>query len=190
MISLLHQAQVYVRKVLPKGGIAVDATVGNGNDTLFLAETVGEAGWVYGFDIQAQAIQITTKRLKKAGQVKQVHLVQYPHQKPWSAVIPERFFGKIDAVMFNLGYLPHGNRSIITRPNSTITACRQALKWLKPRGLMTLMLYNGHEGGQEEAENVIAWSRQLQADRYLTMLHQSPNRLHAPMLMVIGKLKN
>jgi len=188
LINFLQLAHFYVRKILSRGGVAIDATVGNGNDTLFLAKTVGEVGLVYGFDIQEQAIQVTKERLENEGQAKQVQLFLYPHQQPWSMVLPKSLKGNIDAVMFNLGYLPHGDQSIITKPVSTISACQQALAWLKPRGLVTIMLYTGHEGGEEEAEKVLAWSRQLSADRYSVVLHQRLNRTHAPMLVVINKL--
>jgi predicted methyltransferase len=188
LINLLHVAHEYIQKVLPKGGMAVDATVGNGHDTLFLAKAVGETGRVYGFDIQDQAIANTKERLVQEGQDKQVHLFQYPHQQPWSSVLPKQFYGKVDAVMLNLGYLPRGDTSIVTKPSSTIIACKQALAWLKPKGLVTIMLYTGHEGGKEEAENVIEWCRQLPDRQYQVLLHQRLNRFDAPMLAVISKL--
>lgn len=185
--NLLHQAHEYVRLVLRKGGVAIDATVGNGNDTLFLAKSVGKSGVVFGFDIQEQALQVTRRRLQKEGQSEQVQLFCYPHQEPWSEVIPNQFIGTVETVMFNLGYLPHGDPSIITKPLNTIKACEQALEWLKPRGLVTLMLYTGHKGGEEEAEEVMRWCRCLSGDRYQVMALDCLNRNHSPKLVVIGK---
>lgn len=185
--NLLHQAHEYIRLVLKEGGIAIDATVGNGNDTLFLAKMVGDSGLVYGFDIQDQAIRVAKKRLEKEGQAKQVRLFHYPHQNPWSKILPNRLRQQIDTVMFNLGYLPHGDPSIITKPLSTIAACKQSLQWLKPRGLITLVLYTGHKGGEEEAAKVIRWCRSLPNDQYQIMLQQLLNRDHAPSLVVIYK---
>ncbi len=185
--NLLHQAHEYIRCVLPAGGVAIDATVGNGNDTLFLAKIVGKSGTVYGFDIQDQALRATRKRLESEGHMKQVQLFQYPHQQPWSEILPNQLRQNIDAVMFNLGYLPHGDPSIITKPQSTIAACEQALEWLRSGGLITLVLYTGHKGGTEEAESVLKWCRSLPHPQFSIMLHQRLNRTHAPSLVVIEK---
>lgn len=184
--NILHQAHYYVQMALPAGGIAIDATVGNGNDTLFLAKKVGKSGWVYGFDIQEQAIVNTRQRLEQANEAEQVMLFQYPHQEPWTEILPLQHKQQVDVVMFNLGYLPNGDPSIITKPDNTIRACKQAFQWLKPNGIITLVLYSGHVGGAEEVEELIRWCQRIPSDQALIIQHQLINRTNAPSLVVIG----
>lgn len=185
--TILQFAHLCVRSVLTQGGIAVDATVGNGNDTLFLAKQVSVNGKVYGFDIQAQALENTEERLQKFGQRNQVRLFLRGHHEPWEEVISPKYYGKIDAVMFNLGYLPHGNSSVMTKPETTLIACEQALQWLKVKGMITLVLYTGHPGGNEETQQVIHWCRNLPSNCYQVNWHQLLNRSEAPSLVAIEK---
>lgn len=185
--SILQLAHLWIQSVLTHGGVAVDATVGNGNDTLFLAKQVGEHGRIYGFDVQAKAIQNTAQRLQKFGQQDHVHLFLRGHQEPWEDVIASKYYGKIDAVMFNLGYLPHGNSSIVTKPETTLLACQQALQWLKVKGMVTIVLYSGHPGGAEEAQRVLHWCQNLSSNHYQVHWHQLFNRSEAPSLIAIEK---
>jgi ubiquinone/menaquinone biosynthesis C-methylase UbiE len=66
-LSLVQQAHQAVEAVLKPGDITIDATVGNGHDTLFLATRVGATGKVYGFDIQQEALDSAYQRLQQAG---------------------------------------------------------------------------------------------------------------------------
>ncbi len=102
-------------------------------------------------------------------------------------MLPSEARGKIEAVMFNLGYLPHGDHSIITQPKTTLSAVKQLCDWLAPGGIMTLVLYTGHPGGQEEADQVIQWASSLDTSSYSVMWQQIINRHHAPSLVVIEK---
>ncbi len=139
-------AHLFVRQGLFVGSVAIDATVGNGNDTLFLAELVGETGRVYGFDIQEKAIASTKERLAEAGVLARVELFHAGHEK-MSSYIREQ----VDLIMFNLGYLPGSSHQIITKPDTTVEALRQGLELLNPGGLLTAVVYPGHAGGNEEA---------------------------------------
>ena len=64
--GILPFAHSLLSGCLKTGDIAVDGTMGNGNDTLFLAQLVGETGKVYAFDIQAAALLATERRLREA----------------------------------------------------------------------------------------------------------------------------
>jgi predicted methyltransferase len=149
-MPLTARAHEIVRQHLKHGDIAVDATAGNGHDTLFLAECVGPWGTVYALDIQPESIQKLLKLLP------QIHCIQADHAKIYS-LLPAGAVGRVGAVMFNLGYLPGGDHAIITVPTSTVPALDGAWALLRPGGVLSVMAYTGHTGGPEERDEVQTW---------------------------------
>ncbi|WP_206026244.1 class I SAM-dependent methyltransferase [Roseimicrobium sp. ORNL1] len=138
------------------GDWVVDATAGNGHDSIFLAERVLPSGRVFTFDLQAQAIEKTRENLAKnvtIQQLAEVTLFQAGHER-MSELLPTEARGRLRAVMFNFGYLPGGDKKIITREETSLAAVRIALEWLAEDGVMTIVLYPGHDGGREEASAV------------------------------------
>lgn len=134
---------------------AVDATAGNGNDTLFLANLVGGEGRVAAFDVQPEAIAATRKRLEQ-NKIFNVDLFLCGHEK-MAAVLPENWGGNVDAVFFNLGYLPRSNHEIKTDVSTTLPALNSAWELLAPDGFISLTVYTRHPGGFEESACVNAW---------------------------------
>lgn len=132
------------------GDVVVDATLGNGHDTLFLARCVGNSGKVYGFDVQQDAINATHGRLAGAGVAEQVYQLHLEGHENMADYVPE----EVQAVMFNLGYLPGGDKRRITQLVTTLLALQRALELLSPGGVVTVMCYPGHEGGEAESEAV------------------------------------
>lgn len=128
--------------------IVIDATAGNGHDTLFLAERVGPFGKVYAFDIQAAALDCTAARLAAAG-ITNVRLIHDDHANMLQAIDPQHH-GRISTVMFNLGYLPGSDKTIVTKIASTLAAIDAAIKLLRDSGTLTILAYPGHPGGIEE----------------------------------------
>ncbi|NNF16629.1 MAG: rRNA methyltransferase [Gammaproteobacteria bacterium] len=137
------------------GDIAVDATAGNGHDTVFLARQVGNTGHVYSFDIQSQALAATASRLAAAGTGagQRVTLINACHSR-MSEEIPIHLQGKIACVMFNLGYLPGGAHSVTTTATTSVQAIGQALDMLRPGGVLSVLGYTGHSGGQAEVDAI------------------------------------
>ena len=179
-LNLVHD---WVSQVITPGDFAVDATVGNGHDTLFLAHQVGPAGHVYGMDVQAVAAQRTQALLAEAGVADRASLKIGCHSKV-GAFIPQ----EIAVAMFNLGYLPKGDKAIITQEETTIPALQACLSRLKPKGLITIMCYPGHAGGETEASAVEAWAQQLETPHYLVMKAAPHNpRTPAPYLIAIQR---
>lgn len=154
-------ARFLVSRHLGPGQRAVDATVGNGHDTRFLADRVGPEGRVDGFDIQPEAIARSGTRL--AG-LPQVFLHPVGHEFLGGIVSPG-----VTAVMFNLGYLPGGNKGIVTRPGTTLAALAAALGLLEENGILTTVVYPRHPGGAEEAEAVEQWFQDLDPMRFRTL---------------------
>lgn len=177
--SILDFAKRAVARALSPGALAIDATVGNGYDTRFLAQRVGEAGHVYGFDVQAQAIAKTRERLAAADVLKRVTLIQAGHET-MDAHLPEAAEGRVAAIMFNLGYLPGSDKTCITQPATTVAALDCGIRYLKPGGVISVVLYTGHEGGAAEAEAVERWARTLDAQRFRGLSYRFINRPSDP----------
>ncbi len=150
MLSLTEQAHQLCGAA--SGDIVIDATAGNGHDTLFLAQRVGPLGQVYAFDIQESALKSTATRLTAAGMTN-VRLIHddHAHMRKW---IEPQHRGCVSTVMFNLGYLPRGDKSIVTKSSSTLAAIDDAISLLHVGGRLTILAYPGHSGGFEETTAV------------------------------------
>ncbi len=153
---LTQIAHSKIARQLHSGDWVIDATAGNGHDTVFLAENVGTAGHVYAFDIQTQAIKATASRLSAVHLQERVTLCHNSHGAI-QAHTPSIWHGAVAVIMFNLGYLPHSDKSMITRPDATIPALEQSLCLLKPGGILSIIAYRSHGGGLDESEAVIDW---------------------------------
>lgn len=153
-----------VARFVREGDHVVDATVGNGHDTRFLAGLVGAAGRVDGFDIQAGAIEVTGRELNGLPQVK-LHCLGHERMR-------EVVSGPVGAVMFNLGYLPSGDKSLVTRPDTTVEALDAAWELLRtPGGILSVVVYPGHAGGWDESLGVEAWFSRLDPVHHRTLRH-------------------
>ena len=142
-------ADVLIRAVA-SGDTVVDATMGNGHDTLFLCELVGQGGRVYAFDVQEDAVSRTRDRLREAGLLQRARLFRLGHEH-----MAEQVQGLVSAVVFNLGWLPGGDHTVTTRTASTRQAVLAALELLKPGGIVTICAYPGHPEGEKELEMLI-----------------------------------
>jgi 16S rRNA C1402 N4-methylase RsmH len=187
-MSLAKLAHQYIQSVLQTGDNAIDATVGNGHDTLFLARQVGLTGRVYGFDIQTAALDSSREKLQQTELIERVTLIQASHAD-MAAHIPINAHGNIKACMFNLGYLPKGDKAIITQTASTLQALNTVCDLLAEQGIITIIIYSGHQGGKEEADSVEQWLSQLNTEQFKTSIELSaiPTQT-APKLFVIHKL--
>ncbi len=171
------------------GTAVIDATVGNGHDTLFLLNCVKSNGQVYGFDIQKTAIDAATNRLQDNPNRACVHLFQASHTE-MASFVPVSQHGNIAAIMFNLGYLPGGDKNLITRIESTLGALDIAINLLAADGLLTLLAYPGHQGGDEESEGVGRWCARLNPNDFNVTLYQAQNaNARAPQLYKVNKLR-
>ena len=188
-LTLVQQAHQVVAEVLGEGDIAIDATVGNGHDTLFLATRVGSAGKVYGFDIQQQALDSAYQRLHEAGQAAQVSLYHAGHET-MAILLPESVVGKVTAVMFNLGYLPGGDKQRTTGASTTLAALQMSLSLLAPDGVISLLAYTGHPGGREEAGLVKAWAASLPPNLFTVSMDVPPSEQgNAPEWIIVKRRK-
>ncbi|MHC1722861.1 MAG: class I SAM-dependent methyltransferase [Aminipila sp.] len=158
------------------GDCVIDATAGNGHDTLILAEAVGNNGRVIAFDIQKNALENTEKLLKENGLIERVKLVNDSHENIMNYVQEEN---RPSAIIFNFGYLPTGDKSITTKGNSSVSAINAASKLIKLGGIITLVLYSGHEEGRIEKKMILDMLGGLSSTEYhvayTSMINQSNN---------------
>lgn len=175
-------AHLWLNDFLKPGATAVDATVGNGHDTLFLARRVGANGRVYGFEIQEKALHNTLELLKTEGFADIVKLFQTGHEN-----IAHHIQNDVDVIIFNLGYLPGGDHSIVTRPETTMKAVTEGLALLKKGGAMCLVVYTGHPGGEEEQLQLEGFLGQLDKKKFCVTKLSFLNRDCAPYIIMIEK---
>ena len=157
--SARHWAQTLLSEALTESAVAVDGTMGGGGDALFLCEQVGEGGRVYAFDVQEGALVRTREKLQEAGVENRARLIHAGHER-----ILEFVKEPIDAAVFNLGWLPGGDKTVTTRVETTITALNACRALLKPRGLITVCAYPGHAEGEKELDAIYVWARALPDD--------------------------
>ncbi len=147
MLDILQTEKSFILAHLGEGDCCADFTMGNGYDTLFLSKTVGESGHVYAFDIQAQALESTGKRLIDNGAPENYELIHDSHHRAKDYI--DR---KLKAIMFNLGYLPGGDKSITTKRETTLAAVDAAIELLDRDAILLIAVYPGHEEGEIEGK--------------------------------------
>ncbi|ANZ33115.1 class I SAM-dependent methyltransferase [Staphylococcus carnosus] len=145
---ILPFAKSLILSHINESSTVIDATCGNGHDTLFLAEHVPN-GKVYGFDIQEEAIKAAQLKVRDLNNTILIHdghenIEQYIESNDYP----------VDAAIFNLGYLPKGDKHIVTEADTTITAIENIFKMLSPEGIIVLVIYPGHPEGKIESETV------------------------------------
>lgn len=183
IVALAHH---FASLAIRDGDRAVDATAGNGHDTVFLARAVGDEGKVFAFDVQEAAIERARARAEAEGLAARIDFRLAGHER--LADCFSSLSGRVKIVMFNLGYLPGGNKSIITEPSTTITALDASLKILAPGGRITIVAYPGHPGGDAESVAVRSWALNLDRNQAETFgCHLLAPGKNPPLLRIIDK---
>lgn len=154
---------------------AIDATMGGGRDTLWLCEKVGDSGRVYAFDVQEAAVLRTRALLTSEGVHNRAELILAGHEDM------EKYVKEpVDAVIFNLGRLPGGDKSVTTRVETTLLAAEAGTRLLKPSGLMTICVYPGHDEGARELHALVEWASLLDPARFDVILKKYMNQQNDP----------
>ena len=169
---------------LRPGAAAVDATMGNGRDTLWLCRQVGPEGRVYAFDVQPEAVARTRERLEDAGLADRATLFCTGHEN-MVGTVPE----DVDAVMFTLGWLPGAAHAVTTRTETTLKAVDAALQLLKPDGIVTICVYPGHDEGKRELDALLHWAASLDPKRFDALVKCYLNQPNDPPRMIAVKRK-
>ena len=145
-LSILNKARSLMEGNLKENDLVIDATVGNGKDSLYLLEII-KKGYLFGFDIQEEAINNTNNLLKD--KYKNYRLFKLGHEN--MDMVLEDYQGKISLIIFNLGFLPKGNKDITTKSSTTIRAIENSIKLLNKKGHIVITIYKGHKEGLKES---------------------------------------
>ncbi len=183
----MNIARDYCHRFIKEGDIVVDATAGNGNDTVLLSELVGENGKVYAFDVQKDALENTEKKLKDLKLENRVNLILDGHENIKQHISTE----KVKLVIFNLGYLPKGNHEITTKKDTTITAIKESMELIEKEGKILIVIYPGHPEGAKEKNAVEEFVQKINQKQYNVARISFMNQINnPPFLIVIEKRKN
>ena len=165
-----------IKSQAESGGTYIDATMGNGHDTLFLCQMAGDKGSVWAFDIQEQALEATKVLLAEHGYGKNAHLIKDGHENM------DRYFAPqtADVICFNFGYLPGGDHAIATKAQTSVAAVRKGLEILKSGGMMSLCIYSGGDTGFEEKERILEYVKGLSSREYVVIVNEYYNRGNCP----------
>lgn len=183
MVDLKKMHKEFILAHLGEGEVAVDFTMGNGNDTLFLSETVGDSGRVYAFDIQDKALESTEKLLIENNAPKNYTLICASHHR-----VKEFVKEPIKAGMFNLGYLPgSGMKAVTTMRETTMPAVEAAIDLLLPDGVLIVAIYPGHEEGALEGDMLREYFKTLSKYRICASEFRILNSPTSPYFFLIEK---
>ncbi|MFT8319799.1 MAG: class I SAM-dependent methyltransferase [Bacillus sp. (in: firmicutes)] len=180
---ILPFARSLLKKSVTTGDIAVDATMGNGHDTLFLAKLVGETGKVFSFDIQQEALIATENKLTEH-KLNDVAVLSLNGHEQIKAIIPESYYGKITAAIFNLGYLPGGDKNIVTTAQTTILAIEQLLDIMAVEGIIVLVIYHGHPEGQLERDEILSYVETIDQQSAHVLQYRFMNQVNNPPFII------
>ena len=184
---ILPFARALLEKAIQPGDIVVDGTMGNGFDTAFLAGLIGETGHVYAFDIQSEAIQNTTVKLADEHLLDRCTLFQAGHEQ-LKSLFPSNENRKLTGAIFNLGYLPGGDKSITTHGNTTISAIEQLLDLMAPEGIIVLVVYHGHPEGETERDELLEYVKSIPQNKAHVLHYGFMNQVnHPPFIVAIEK---
>lgn len=175
MVDIAHD---FLSEVLTKEAIAVDFTMGNGFDTVFLAKN---AKHVYAFDKQPKAFE-NTKQLVEKNQLENVTLILDGHEHA------SQYLPSFDIGIYNLGYLPGSSHTITTQMETTMAALKASLDLLKQGGRIILVVYPGHEEGKRESEALQRFVGALSSHDYHAASFKMENKKLSPYLLIIDKV--
>ena len=178
-----YLARDIIDELICPGDVVVDATAGNGHDTLYLRQKVGENGKVYAFDVQAAALESTKKRLEENGCAENVELILDSH-----ANMAEHVKETPKAVLFNLGWLPTGDHTVTTQVESTLAAVKAAMELVSSGGMVSVCIYPGHEEGTREKHALVQMLAQADIRKYNILWCDFINqRVDSPKVVLIQK---
>ncbi len=177
MLKITDIAHLFLKEHIKENDIVIDATCGNGLDTLFLATLVGKNGIVHAYDIQQEAI-CNSKELTK-----DYHNIIFHHESHENILTDN-----IKAVIFNLGYLPSGDKLITTKLDSTKKALLKLIDSfeINKNLLIIIVVYPGHNEGQKESLWLDEYLRGLSSS-FMVSKYSMLNQHNAPYILMISK---
>jgi len=209
-LNLLELAHASIQRAVTPGSLVIDATAGNGHDTLFLARLAGPTGLVLAFDIQPEALEKTREALEQARLAERVRLFLTGHENiahclqgnampPSTGQLAASLTAKtppdpalyltakpqVRAAMFNLGFLPNSEKEIATRPSTTLAALIGLLPAMLPGAVLSIHCYSGHDGGKEESKAVLDWAVRQPEEAWRVYRYETLNKNRGPENLIL-----
>lgn len=182
-VSISDLSHIFLESLTDGSGIYIDATAGNGNDTLFIAKMLKKDGYLYAFDISHKAVGNTGQLLKESNIISDnIRIIHDSHENIDKYIINK----KIKAAMFNLGYLPNSDKNTATNAEITICALEKILNMLNSKGVIIICSYTGHDNGKED-KAVNSYLLGLDKKEYEISRTEMIGRENAPMLYLVIK---
>lgn len=183
-INKITEVNKLLDKIINKDDTVIDATMGNGYDTIYLGNLVGENGKVYAFDVQEEALKSTRKKVEKENMNNRIELILDGHEN-----LDKYVNEKVACVVFNLGYLPRAKHQIITKPDTTLEAIKKSLNLLKPNGVISIAIYTGHDGGMEEKSYISEYLNSLDQNEFNVLHMEFTNQINNPPELILIEKK-
>ncbi|MCI9272630.1 MAG: methyltransferase domain-containing protein [Clostridiales bacterium] len=180
-LNTLGVAHRFLQEHVKPGSFCIDATAGKGRDAAFLCSLVGDGGKVLAFDIQRQAVDATRELLEKSGYSHIAQVILDSHSEMDRYAQSE----SVDAIVFNLGYLPGGDHRVFTTAETSIPAIEKGLRLLKPGGVMSVCIYYGKDSGYEEKDALMEYLKTIDDRQYTVLMAQFYNRPNDPPIPVL-----
>jgi hypothetical protein len=183
IINALSSSKEFIDKKIKHNSIVIDATVGNGYDTCYLRSKLGDDGFLYGFDIQKDAIDNTRRRLLENNLFFNVELILDSHTEF------KKYISKsVDIIVYNLGYLPKGNKSITTLHRTSLISVKEGMSLLNKEGIILLTVYPGHDEGEKEYNEISLFLKTVNQKEFEIMKIDFYNQVNnSPILFVIER---
>ena len=181
-------SRAFVGQAVRPGDWALDGTAGNGHDTLFLVNLVGDAGKVFAFDVQKSSLEKTLSRLEATGVAHRCQFCLGGHEQLADA-LPEECVGRLKAGMFNFGYLPGSDRKVTTKVKTSVEAVSCLLEYVCPGGVISLHLYAGHSGGANEVKAITTLCGELPESEWRIAQYSIINKQRNREVLILGEKK-
>ena len=185
LTNMLSFAKRLLDISIKENGVYADFTMGKGGDILYIKKACPSAK-IYAFDIQAQAVEITRKRLESENCMDENIILINDSHANFKKYIKE----ELDGAIFNLGYLPGSDKSVTTRTDSTFACLNGALEILKTGGVIVVSVYPGHEEGTREGEKILEFAGNLDRKEFDCLYHRLINIPEAPFIVAFQKKKS
>jgi len=175
LIGVIEYTRIMIDRYQNKDGVAIDMTLGKGNDTLYLADKFAD---IVAFDIQQEAIDVSNEKLEG---INNVQLIKDSHEN-----FDKYIKDEVDLFIYNLGYLPGFSKDITTKSESTIESLKKALIQLKRKGIVIIVVYVGHQEGYEESKVIEDYLKLIDKE-YFTISKYQVMSENAPYVVCINK---
>jgi methylase of polypeptide subunit release factors len=185
--SAVKLAHHYWEQLLLSGSTVIDATCGNGKDTIQLLKMISPTGKIFACDIQEEAIARARKNIESELSLEAVEQVCFIHG--CHSLFPKEIEkDSVHLVVYNLGYLPGADKTCVTQSDTTLKSIQSALHLVKVGGALSIICYPGHAGGDEEESLIHQWSTTLSPEAWIICRHVWCNRNKAPSLIFIVRI--